>query len=142
MFRPPRDITMRIRTVGAPSELKALVHAPGDKPGASGFDAVLDHVQQGADPWLQVAAALYPATDAGNRFALLNTVSTAIQNNPTGVLRLMDTVFRIDDVCRNRLVEPSPMETNIFVQKTRDALGRVHVPGLLARRDACVKLLS
>ena len=137
-----QNIASRIRTVGASSELKSLVRSQGSKPGSSAFDAVLDRVQQGNDSWLRVAAGLYPATDAGTRFALLNTVSAAIQNNPKGVLRLTDTVFRIDDICKNRLVEPSASDSAAFEEKTKAALHRVQSPALLPRRDACIKLLS
>lgn len=127
---------------GPAAELAQLTQAPGGETGRSQYDLMLDQVQLGGNDWLAVAAKLYPATDAGTRDSLLITVSEAIQNNPAGVMRLVDTIFRIDDICKDGLIEPTPAQKATFLEKTRAALRSVHSGPLRARRDACLKLLS
>lgn len=135
------DVAAAIKANGPASEVANLWKAPAG-PDRTQYDDVMDQVKQGSHSWLQIAADLYPATDAGSRFTLLNSVNLAIQNNPRDVLALVDTVFRIDDVCENRLIEPTPEASRIFLEKTRAALRSVKGASLMSRRDACLKLLS
>ena len=136
------SIMADIERHGPARELSQLTHEAGEAAGESQYDTVLAKVQQGQSDWLAVAARIYPATDAGNREMLLTGLSEAIQNNPAGVMRLVDTVFRIDDICANRLIEPSSAESESFLKKTRAALRTLQDGRLRARRDACLRLLS
>ena len=140
---PPADqILLQISKVGPAEELKALAHTQGEQPGTTQYDAVLDAVQTGAAPWLQVAANIYPATDGGLHYELVSAVTLALQNNPAGVLEMTNKPFRLTDVCMQRLIEPTPAQSRSFLHATRSALERVHDPRLRPDRDACLKLLS
>jgi hypothetical protein len=140
---PPADqILLQINKIGPAEELKTLAHTQGAQPGTTQYDAVLDAVQTGASPWLQVAADIYPATDGGLHYELVSAVSLALQKNAVGVLEMTDKPFRLNDVCMQRLIEPTPAEARAFLHATRAALKRVQDARLRANRDACLKLLS
>jgi hypothetical protein len=141
--QPPQAaaIAAQVQLLGAKAEVAHLMQSSADPSGRNGWDQVLDQIDQGSRPWLQIAADLYPGTDAGSRFGLLNSVNAAIRHNPAGVLQMADTVFRIDDICTDRLIEPTPGENRAFLQQTRSALEQVQAPELRARRDSCLKRL-
>ena len=69
-------------------------------------------------------------------------LSRALQTNPSEVLALGDGVYRLDKICQDSSIEPTPEQHRDFVRRARAGLAHVREPALVARRDACLRNLG
>ncbi len=122
--------------------MQSLTTTPGATKGQSQYDLVLTAIGTGRPEWLRVARALAPATDAGNHYFLLESVSLAIAKNPAGVLAMSGDTFPLDRICTDLRIEPGARQHQMFLADTRAALMTVKAASLLARRETCLKLAT
>jgi hypothetical protein len=108
----------------------------------------LRKVETGKKPWLEVATAIYPATDAGPAEDLTMAVGEAILRSPRDVLLLAAPVLGIESVCDYSEMTMDYRNIHTPQQASKDIDVRIHVLRALtstdvaARRDQCVDLLE
>jgi hypothetical protein len=109
---------------------------------------VIQGVTSGHAKWLEVAAALKPATLRNLSAAqeLTVAVSRALERAPANVLGVLDEAFDTDDVCSLNTVEDS-LGTDYrvalaSVERRERAVARVGDLQLAERRDECLEFLK
>ena len=132
----PNDLVLQIKRDGPQVVMSRLWERP------EVWDVVLEHVASGAQEWLEVAALLHPATDAGSAEMLHEALADALEKEPERVLRMIGQPFDSDFVCFLS-IEPydTAREAIRALDRRIQRVAGVKHPELAAVRDGCVASL-
>jgi hypothetical protein len=105
------------------------------------WDEIADRVARGGKDWLQVAAALRPATDAGASETLDEAVFLALKPSPVKVLRLLrEGTFETQAICSSIIgIDYDETESRRFIQERIEVLAGVSEPSVRGVREECLK---
>jgi hypothetical protein len=136
------DFQRHIDEEGAQHFLRRLIkdidpHSPEEP----NYDIVLEHVAEGSNEWLQVAAQIGPYTDAVFSQGIRVAIADALVVNPTGVLKMIGTEEHFDEACGYPFVRQTETYMQRHKREAMAALNRVHQPALASRKEACRKQL-
>jgi hypothetical protein len=136
------DFQRHIDEEGAQQFVQRLIkdidpHSPEEP----NYDIVLEHVAEGSNGWLHVAAAIAPYTDATFSQGIRVAIADALVVNPTGVLRMIGTEEHFDDACGYPFVRQTETYMQHHKREALAALNRVHQPALAGKKESCRKSL-
>jgi hypothetical protein len=136
------DFQRHIDEEGAQQFVRRLIkdidpHSPEEP----NYDIVLEHVAEGSNGWLQVAAAIAPYTDATFSQGIRVAIADALVVNPTGVLKMIGTEEHFDDACGYPFVRQTDTYLLQHKREALAALKQVHQPSLAAKKENCRKEL-
>jgi hypothetical protein len=107
------------------------------------WDLVVRAVARGSQSWLDVAALLRTATDAGASEMLDIALADALEARPERVLAMLNTSFDIESVC---FLSVEPYKTSAealrALERRTRRVGAVTRVDLQATRDQCVRKLK
>jgi hypothetical protein len=137
----PAVLLQRIKDNGADSVYKSDLS--GKK-----WLAFLKKVETGKKAWLEVAAAIYPATDGGPAEDLTTAVGEALIHSPHDVLLVAAPVVSIEGVCNYSEMTMEYRNVHSPQQAGKDIDARIRVlrgvsgADISAQRDRCIELLQ
>jgi hypothetical protein len=136
------DFQRHIDKEGAQQFVRRLVkdvdpHAPEEP----NYDIVIEHVAEGDNGWLKVAAEIAPYTDPTFSQGLRVAIADALVVNPVGVLRMIGTEAHFEDACGYPFVQQTSTYMQRHKREALEALKRVHQPALAQRKEQCRKQL-
>jgi hypothetical protein len=105
------------------------------------YDIVLEHVAEGSNGWLHVAAEIAPYTKATFSQGIRVAIADALVVNPTGVLKMIGTEEHFDEACGYPFVRQTEKYMLQHKREALAALNHVHQPALAARKESCRKSL-
>jgi hypothetical protein len=105
------------------------------------YDIVLEHIAEGSNGWLKIAAEIAPFTDSTFSEGLRVALADALVENPAGVLRLIGTEEHFDQACGYPFVRQTDHYLRQHQKAALAALNRVKTPALEEKRAACRKQL-
>ena len=108
--------------------------------------AFLKTVETGQKPWLEVAAAVYPATDAGPAEDLTNALGIALLHAPEDVLVITASVVGVEGICGYPNLGLSNTDTQKKVVAYLDArvrvVGKIKNLDVAAQKARCIESLQ
>ena len=108
--------------------------------------AFLKKVESGQKPWLEVAAAIYPATDAGPAEDLTNALGIALLHAPEDVLVITASVVGVEGICGYPNLGLSNTDTQKKVVAYLDArvrvVGKIKNLDVAAQKARCIESLQ
>jgi len=136
------DFQRHIDEEGAQQFVRRLIkdidpHSPEEP----NYDIVLEHVAEGSNGWLHVAAAIAPYTDATFSQGIRVAIADALVVNPTGVLMMIGTEEHFDEACGYPFVRQTDTYMLQHKREALAALKQVHQPSLAAKKENCRKKL-
>jgi hypothetical protein len=136
------DFQRHIDEEGAQQFVQRLIkdidpHSPEEP----NYDIVLEHVAEGSNGWLHVAAAIAPYTDATFSQGIRVAIADALVVNPTGVLKMIGTEEHFDEACGYPFVRQTETYMQHHKREALAALNRVHQPALAGKKESCRKSL-
>jgi hypothetical protein len=136
------DFQRHIDEEGAQEFVRRLIkdidpHSPEEP----NYDIVLEHVAEGSNGWLHVAAAIAPYTDATFSQGIRVAIADALVVNPTGVLMMIGTEEHFDEACGYPFVRQTDTYMLQHKREALAALKQVHQPSLAAKKENCRKKL-
>ncbi len=105
------------------------------------YDIVLEHVAEGSNGWLHVAAEIAPYTDATFSQGIRVAIADALVVNPVGVLKMVGTDGPFDEACGYPFVRQTDRYMQRHKREALAALNRVHQPALAEEKENCRKQL-
>jgi hypothetical protein len=105
------------------------------------YDIVLEHIAEGSNGWLRIAAEIAPFTDAAFSEGLRVALADALVENPAGVLRLIGSEEHFDQACGYPFVRQTDQYLRKHQKAALAALNRVRTPALEEKKAACRKQL-
>lgn len=105
------------------------------------YDIVLEHIAEGSNGWLKIAAEIAPYTDPAFSVGLRVALADALVENPAGVLRLIGSEEHFDQACGYPFVRQTDHYLQQHQKAALAALNRVRTPALAEKREACRKQL-
>jgi hypothetical protein len=136
------DFQRHIDEEGAQQFVQRLIkdidpHSPEEP----NYDIVLEHVAEGSNGWLHVAAAIAPYTDATFSQGIRVAIADALVVNPSGVLKMIGTEEHFDEACGYPFVRQTETYMQHHKREALAALNRVHQPALAGKKESCRKSL-
>jgi hypothetical protein len=136
----PNIVLTDIRVHGAEKVLKKLLQKGGS------WNAVHKGISSGDSEWLDVAAALRPATDAGVSSSLDIALFFALKQAPMKVLTLLvELKIPSNEVCSGGLVldsDPSKQQINSWFNERIQSVQSVAAANLATIRATCISDLE
>ena len=105
------------------------------------YDIVLEHVAEGSNGWLHVAAEIAPYTDTTFSQGMRVAIADALVVNPVGVLKMVGTDEHFDEACGYPFVRQTDHYLLRHKREALSALNRVHQPALAEKKENCRKQL-
>ena len=131
----PQPILRAVKERGADSVVRKLTMNWDD------WNKVLERIGSGAAPWLEVARALRPGTDAFATTTLEMTVAGALPKSPKYVLQLIGSGFALEDVCSIPQLEVTKAEALQYLEDAESALEKSVGSELEMLRHECLTRL-
>ncbi|MEX5212827.1 MAG: hypothetical protein NW703_01565 [Nitrospiraceae bacterium] len=125
-----------IKEEGAASVVARLTLDPHE------WKHVLEQVEQGSSPWLEVGRALRPGTGVGTRHPLDVALHSALPNNPEQVLRWVGHGVSIDDVCSVPHAEWDPAKARDYLKRAKQSLKKPLQADIEPKRRRCIRQLE
>lgn len=105
------------------------------------YDIVLEHVAEGSNGWLHVAAEIAPFTDTTFSQGIRVAIADALIVNPTGVLKMIGTEEHFDQACGYPFVRQTETYMLQHKREALAALKKVQQPALASKKESCRKHL-
>lgn len=135
----PASILTEIKEKGAKSVF-------GELKDGGGWLEVLNGIESGAKPWLDVAVKIHPATDAGPSEMLHLAAGVALAKNPADVLLLAIPTLPIEGVCGfSDMSDPrydTKEKTLLYLNERIKNVRSLNQPGIAGVRDKCLDVLE
>ncbi len=110
------------------------------------WSALLKKIESGERLWLEVATAIYPATDGGSATELTLAAATALARNPRDVLLLIVPRMSIEGVCGFPDLSDSKTDTQqkavAYLDARIKAVSKLTGADIAAMRTQCLKKLE
>jgi hypothetical protein len=107
---------------------------------------LLKKIENGGRSWLEVAAAIYPATDGGSAYELTLAAGIALARNPRDVLLLTVPRMSIEGVCGFPDMADPKTDTQqkvvAYLDARINAVNRLTEPDVAALRMQCLRTLE
>lgn len=132
----PEIIMRTIKDEGAVAVVARLTLDPHE------WKHVLEQVEQGSSPWLEVGRALRPGTGGGTRHPLDVALHSALPNNPEQVLRWVGHGVSIDDVCSVPRAEWDPAQARDYLKRAKQSLKKPLPADIEPIRTRCIRQLE
>jgi len=139
-YRDPKAIINEVSKRGADvivSELYSTDEA---------WKFVLRNIAVGTEPWLKVAVALHPGSDAGASEMLNLSVGEALENTPENVFRFTLQEFQLNTICSG--VDIDDPRYNSYelsmkaIKRRQDRIAGISHPDLRDVAKRCIQILE
>lgn len=137
----PTDLLEQIRTKGPDHVFNVIL--TNNK-----WTAFLKNIETGKKPWLELAVAIYPATDGGPAEELSLASGIALLHAPKDVLTIVTPRLGIEGICDYSELTASYVGALTSKQMLAEidarikAVSKLEGPDIASLRDQCLKLLS
>lgn len=139
-YHDPRAIQSEVSSQGVNEVVKELFE------NKKTWKFIMNKIASGNADWLQVAALLYPGTEARARETLHHALGEALVPKPANVLRLVPKGIRVDNICswpdvddpRYKSYELSSKE----IERRTRSLRSVSENALKKSRNECLESLD
>lgn len=135
-----REAKAHIANVGAKDALSTWW-------GTQAWQDIYDGIASGKPEWLQVAALLKPASDAGGSEDLGDAISEALPNNPEAILRFVKDGkdfrdFTVEGTCFASPRSETKSAALRFLKASERAVKRIDAVDLKDAKARCLKSLA
>jgi hypothetical protein len=136
-FVDAKTVSAEIDSQGPAIVLKKFTSGSGRQ-----WKTVLHGIESGSPAWLEVAAKLLTASDAGHTTDLYFSLAMALTRNAAGVLAMVGPNLPIKQVCSVPYIEPDAETIAKHRKKARAALEKVNSTDLASQKAACLAALE
>jgi hypothetical protein len=110
------------------------------------WQTVLRGIATGTEPWLKVAVALHPGSDAGSSEMLGLSVGEALENEPENVFRIALGEFQLGSVCSGPDVDDPRYDSYELamaaIKRRQQRVAAISDPRIKISRNKCIEILE
>jgi hypothetical protein len=110
------------------------------------WNVILENIETGEKPWLDVAVSLHRRTDAGQSEMVTLAVGNALVKNPDGILRTAIGEMSVESVCGYPDMSDHRTDSQgkvvAYLDARIQALRKVDAKEVSGRREKCLETLQ